>query len=80
LINFSPANLKDFFDAAIVLQDHGVPNYAILAANPLSFVLMDTENITREGVKELVRCTANNEVDEENENAMPVVFKSIQLK
>jgi len=37
LINFSPNNLKDFFDKALVDDIMGVPGYGTLRTTPIAY-------------------------------------------
>jgi len=46
LIEFSPKNLKDFFNKAIEVQERGVPSYAILENDPMTFTLYEGANLT----------------------------------
>jgi len=56
LINFSPRNLKDFFNKAIQIQDAGVPSYAIINREPMTIVPLDTTMITTADFRHFVKC------------------------
>jgi len=38
LIRFSPANLKEFFDKSISIQDYNVPAYGKIKRSPITYL------------------------------------------
>lgn len=72
LIEFSPSNLKEFFDKSVAIeQDGGLPQFGVLR-DEVSFILSDNSALLRSDVEKLV-----DEEQEKSEAAEPLQFKSI---
>jgi hypothetical protein len=55
LIQFSPNNLKEFFDNAFTVIEGGVPTYGVLLEEPTAYLLSDSNSLlTQDEIKELV--------------------------
>ena len=80
LIRFSPSNLKEFFDGAMIEEELGLPGYGVLKKEPVSFVLEENMFITKDGLDEIIDVKdedGDGKIDEDSEDALPLVFKAI---
>jgi hypothetical protein len=54
LINFSPNNLKDFFDKALVDDIMGVPGYGTLRTTPISYAPSEGTQVIAEDINKMI--------------------------
>ena len=83
LIKFSPSNLKEFFDGAMVEEELGLPTYGVLLKEPMTFCLEDGIGLSKAGIKKLLVFKDDNFdgiIDEDSPDALPLVFKTVQFE
>lgn len=74
LIEFSPSNLKEFFDKSVSIEQDGViPQFGVLR-DEVSFLPSDNAFLLKADIEKLV-----DEEQEKSEAAEPLQFKSIQF-
>lgn len=83
LIQFSPNNLREFFDKSLIEVSKGVPGYGVLLKEPITFYLAQSPTVNQNNIGNLIiqkkKSDDKSESHEEDENALPVVFKSIRF-